>query len=61
MVAWEKSSSDSDDSENTYNCFMAKLDDQDSDEKVNVSYFKQNLNTFSTSMLRKLVFVCGKD
>ena len=36
---------------------MAKLDDQDSDEKVNVSYFKQNLNTFSTSMLRKLVVV----
>ena len=54
MAAWEKSSSDSDDSENTDNDFMAKSDEEDSDEKVTLSYFKQNLNTFSTSKLGKL-------
>ena len=57
MAAWEKSSSDSDDSENKDNGFMAKSDEEDSDEKVTLSYFKQNLNTFSTSKLRKLVVV----
>ena len=57
MAAWEKSSSDSDDSENTDNGFMAKSDEEDSDEKVTLSYFKQNLNTVSTSKLRKLVVV----
>ena len=57
MAAWEKSSSDSDDSENTDNGFMAKSDEEDSDEKVTLSYFKQNLNTFSTSKLRKLAVV----
>ena len=57
MVAWEKSSSDLDDFENTYNGFMAKSDEEDSDEKVTLSYFEQNLNTFSTSKLRKLVVV----
>ncbi|XP_069149834.1 uncharacterized protein [Solanum lycopersicum] len=57
LAAWEKSSSDSDDSENTDNGFMAKIDEEDSDEKVTLSYFKQNLNTFSTSKLRKLAIV----
>ena len=57
LAAWEKSSSDSDDSENTDNGFMAKSDEEDSDEKVSLSYFKQNLNTFSTSKLRKLAVV----
>ena len=57
MAAWEKSSSDSDDSENTDNGFMAKIDEEDSDEKVTLSYFKQNLNTFSTSRLRKLCII----
>ena len=33
---------------------MAKSDEEDSDEKVTLSYFKQNLNTFSTSKLGKL-------
>ena len=36
---------------------MAKSDEEDSDEKVTLSYFKQNLNTFSTSKLRKLAVV----
>ena len=54
MAAWEKSSSDSNDSENTDNGFMAKSDEEDSDEKVTLCYFKQNLNTFSTSKLGKL-------
>ena len=57
MAAWEKSSSDSDDSENKDNGFMAKSDEEDSDEKVTLSYFKKNLNTFSTSKLRKLAVV----
>ena len=57
MAAWEKSSSDSDESKNTDNGFMPKWDEEDSDEKVTLSYFKQNLNTFSTSKLRKLVVV----
>ena len=38
MIALEKSSSDSDDSENTDNGFMAKSDEEDSDEKVSLSY-----------------------
>ena len=38
MAAWEKSSSDSDDSENTDNGFMAKSDEEDSDEKLSLSY-----------------------
>ena len=42
---------------NTDNGFMAKSDKEDSDEKVTLSYFKQNLNTFSTSKLRKLAVV----
>ena len=57
MAAWEKSSSDSDDSEYTDNDFMEKSDGEDADEKVTLSYFKQKLNTFSTSKLRKLAVV----
>ena len=57
MAAWEKSSSDSDDSEYTDNDFMEKSDGEDADEKVTLSYFKQNLNTFSTSKLRMLAVV----
>ena len=36
---------------------MAKSDEKDGGEKVTLSYFKQNLNTFSTSKLKKLVIV----
>ena len=46
MAAWEKSSSDSDDSENIHNGFMAKSDEEDVDENVTLSYFKQNLLVF---------------
>ena len=42
---------------NTDNGFMAKSCKEDADEKVTLSYFKQNLNTFSTSKLRKLAVV----
>ena len=57
MIALEKSSSDSDDFENTNNGFMEKSDEEDSDERVILSYYNQQLNTFSTSKLRKLVVV----
>ncbi|XP_015060063.1 uncharacterized protein LOC107005933 [Solanum pennellii] len=57
MAAWKKSSSDSDDSEHTDNYFMTKSNEEDADEKVTLSYFKQNLNTFCTSKLRKLAVV----
>ena len=36
---------------------MAKSDEKDGGEKVTLSYFKQNLTTFSTSKLRKIVVV----
>ena len=36
---------------------MAKSDEEDSNEKVALSYFERNLNTFSTSKLKKLVVV----
>ncbi|XP_015057426.1 uncharacterized protein LOC107003615 [Solanum pennellii] len=57
MAAWKKTSSDSDDSEHTDNDFMTKSNEEYADEKVTLSYFKQNLNTFSTSKLRKLAVV----
>nr|AAT38725.2 hypothetical protein SDM1_41t00018 [Solanum demissum] len=57
MTAWENSSSDSDDSKHCDDSFMAKSDEEDDDEKVTLSYLKQNLNTFSTNKLRKLVVV----
>ena len=57
MAAWEKSSSDSNHSENRDNSFMANLDEEDADENVTLSYFKQNLNTFSTSKLRNIAVV----
>ncbi|KAH0720091.1 hypothetical protein KY284_005121 [Solanum tuberosum] len=57
LAAQENSSSDSNDSEHSDDAFMAKSDEEDTDEKVTLSDFKQNLNTFSTCKLRKLVVV----
>ncbi|XP_069151942.1 uncharacterized protein [Solanum lycopersicum] len=57
MVAWKKSSSDSDDSERTDNDFMAKSDEEDAHETVTLSYLKRNLNTFYTSKFRKVAIV----
>ncbi|KAH0641818.1 hypothetical protein KY285_032687 [Solanum tuberosum] len=57
VATWKNSSSDSDDSEHSNDAFMGKSNEEDADEKVTLSYFKQNLNTFSTSKLRKLAVV----
>ena len=57
MAAWKKSSSASDDFEQTDNDFMINSNEEDADEKVTLSYFKKNMNTFSTSKLRKLAVV----
>ena len=46
MAALEKSLSDSNDYENLDNSFMAKSDEEDVDENVTLSYFKQNLLVF---------------
>lgn len=48
LASWENSSNDA---------FMAKSDEVDVDKKVTLSYFKQNLNTFSTNKLRNLAVV----
>ena len=40
LTAWKNSSGDSDDSEHTYDSFMAKSDEEDADEKLTLSYFK---------------------
>lgn len=54
---WKNSSSDSDDSEHSDEAFMANSGEEHGDEKTTLSYFKQNLNIFSTNKLIKLVVV----
>lgn len=57
LTVWGNTSSDSDVSEYSDDAFMEELDDEDANEEVTLSYFKQNSNNFSISKLRKLVVV----